>query len=113
MNPSKTLDELAQEYNALRNELAKINYISAGSIYRRPAGASGARCHWTTKDNDKTVSLALSPEQADWLEAAINEHRRVKAMLAEMHRLSRRIMLTKFPDAERRKPINSKVMRLI
>jgi hypothetical protein len=110
---SGSLEELESQYDIMRNELAKISYLSAGSIYYRPPGASGARCQWSIKDNKKTVSLALSPEQAEWLEAAIEEHRRVKKVLAEMHRLSRRIMLRKFPDAERRKPINKKVMRLI
>lgn len=113
MKPTEKLEDLEQQYNGLKSELAKVSYLSSGSIYRRPVGASGARCHWTTKLNNKTVSLALSPEQADWLESALNEHRRVKKILAEMHLLSRRIMLKKFPDAERRKPLNDKVMRLI
>jgi hypothetical protein len=113
MKNEETLEQLEQQYDALKAELAKINYLSAGTIYRRPKGTSGSRCQWTTKDDNKTVSITLSPEQADWLEAAIDEHRRVKNMLAELHRLSRRVMLKKFPDAERRKPLNKKVMHLI
>jgi hypothetical protein len=61
----------------------------------------------------KTVSLALSEEQAEWLEKAIAEHRRVKKILAEMHRLSRQIMRARFTDTERRRPLNKKVLRLI
>lgn len=61
----------------------------------------------------KTVSLALSEEQADWLEKAIVEHHRVKRLLAEMRRLSRQIMRARFPDTERRRPLNKKVLRLI
>lgn len=113
MNPSEAIEVIEQQYNALRAELAKIDYLCAGSIYRRPIGASGSRCQWTTKDDHKTVSLALSIEQADWLETAINENRRVKTILAEMQRISRRVMLIKFPNAERRKQLNNKLIRLI
>ncbi len=113
MEKNSSLETLELEYNSLRSQLENVGYLSAGSVYRRPIGRSGSRCQWTTKLNDKTVSLSLSESQAEWLESAISEHRRVKKVLADMHRLSRRIMLAKFPDAERRKPLNKKVLRLI
>ena len=100
-------------YAALRQELAGLGYLSDGSVYRRPAGRSGTRFTWSTKVKAKTVSLALSEEQADWLEKAIAEHRRVKKILAEMRRLSRQIMRARFPDTDRRSPLNKKVLRLI
>jgi hypothetical protein len=113
MEKKSSLETLELEYDLLRNQLQNIGYLSAGSVYRRPIGRSGSRYQWTTKLNDKTVSLSLNEAQAEWLESAINEHRRVKKVLAEMHRLSRRIMLAKFPESERRKPLNRKVLRLI
>ena len=61
----------------------------------------------------KTVSLALSEDQAEWLEQAIAEHRKLKKLLTEMRRLSRKIMRLRFPDTERRTPLNKKVLRLI
>ena len=111
--PPLRLPQLETRYAALRQELAGIGYLSHGSIYRRPSGQSGTRFTWSTKVKAKTVSLALSEEQADWLEKAITEHRRVKTILAEMHRLSRQIMRARFPDTERRTPLNRKVLRLI
>jgi hypothetical protein len=104
---------LENQYSALRQQLGRIGYLSPGSIYRRPVGQPGTRFTWSTKVKAKTVSLALSEEQADWLEKAIVEHRRVKKILAEMHRLSRQIMRARFPDTERRSPLNKKVLRLI
>jgi hypothetical protein len=65
------------------------------------------------KVKGKTVSLALSEEQADWPDQAIAEHQSVKKTLAEMRRLSRQIMRTRFPDTHRRSPLNKKVLRLI
>ena len=111
--PPPRLTALEARYTALRQQLAGIAYLSAGSVYRRPVGQSGARFTWSSKMKGKTVSLALSEEQADWLDKAITEHRRVKIIIAEMHRLSRQIMRRRFPDTERRSPLNRKVLRLI
>ena len=111
--PSSRLAQLEARYAKLRQELGGIGHLSQGSVYRRPPGQSGTRFTWSTKVKGKTVSLALSEEQADWLEQALTEHRRVKAILAEMHRLSRQIMRARFPDTDRRRPLNSKVLRLI
>ena len=87
MRPPR-LPPLEARYAALRQELAGIGYLSHGSVYRRPAGQSGTRFTWSTKVKAKTVSLALSEDQADWLEKAIVEHHRVKKLLAEMRRLA-------------------------
>ena len=110
---SARLVMLEKQYAALRRQLAGVGYVSHGSVYRRPAGQSGARFIWSSKVNNKTVSLALSEPQADWLEAAIVEHRKLKKVIAEMHRLSRQIMRLRFDDTEHRKPINKRVLRLI
>lgn len=110
---SARLAMLEKQYAALRRQLAGIGYVSHGSVYRRPAGQSGARFIWSSKVKNKTVSLALSEPQADWLEAAIAEHRKLKKVIAEMHRLSRQIMRLRFDDTERRKPINKRVLHLI
>ena len=111
--PPSRLAKLEARYAACRKELAGIGYLSHGTVYRRPAGQPGTRFTWSTKVKAKTVSLALSAEQADWLEKAVAEHHRVKKLLTEMRRLSRKIMRARFPDAERRRPLNKKVLRLI
>ncbi len=111
--PSPRLVALEKRYEELRRQLAAIGYLSHGSVYRRPAGQSGARFTWSSKAHGKTVSLALSEEQADWLDEAIAEHRRLKAILAEMRRISRKIMRARFPDTSRRTPLNKRVLRLI
>ena len=107
------LADLEQRYAELRRQLAGIGYLSQGSVYRRPVGQSGARFTWSSKVQGKTVSLALSAEQADWLDQAIAEHRKLRTLLNEMRRLSRKIMRLQFPDTERRTPLNKTVLRLI
>lgn len=110
---SVRLAALEKRYATLRQELATIGYVSHGSVYRRPVGQPGARFTWSSKVKNKTVSLALSEEQADWLEQAIAEHRQLKRILTEMHRLSRQVMRIRFADTTRRKRLNRKVLRLI
>src|SRR2546423_15315456 len=105
--PSSSLPKLEARYAALRQQLANVGYLSQGSVYRRPAGQSGNRFTWSTKVNAKTISLALTAEQADWLDQAIAEHRRVKKLLQEMHLLSRKIIRARFPDTHRRKPLDT------
>jgi hypothetical protein len=107
--PSARLPQLEAHYATLRHALAEVAYLSDGSVYRRPAGQPGTRFTWSTKVKAQTVSLALSEEQADWLEKAIAEHRRVKKILAQMRRLSRQIMRARFADTERRTPLSKKV----
>lgn len=111
--PSPRLAQREARYAALRQELAGIGYLSHGSVYRRPAGQPGNRFTWSTKVKAKTVSLALSEEQADWLGKAIAEHRRIQKILGKMCRLSRQIMRARFPDPVRRSPLSKKVLRLI
>ena len=111
--PPPRLAALEARYTTLRQQLAGIGYLSAGSVYRRPVGQSGARFTWSSKVKAKTVSLALSAEQADWLDQAISEHRRVKIIITEMHRLTRQIMRSRLPDTERRSSLSKKVLRLI
>ena len=110
---SLRLAALEKQYAALREQLAAIGYVSHGSVYRRPAGQSGSRFLWSSKVKNKTVSLALSERQADWLEAAIKEHRKLKKIVTGMHRLSRQIMRLRFEDTERRRPLSKQVLRLI
>lgn len=113
MKPPPRLVQLEARYATLRQQLAGIGYLSHGSVYRRPVGRAGARFTWSSKAQGKTVSLALSEAQADWLDEAIAEHRKLKKLLTEMRRLSRKIMRARFPDTERRTRLNKKVLRLI
>jgi hypothetical protein len=85
-------------------------------IRRRGRFSFRKRCSWRAHASPIIWNLfhpALSKEQADWLEKAIAEHRRVKSILAEMRRRSRQIMRAHFPDTQRRRPLSRRVWRLI
>ncbi len=114
MKPARSsLQGLEGQYRLLRKHLARVGYLSKGSVIARRPGRPGSRYQWTTKVKARTVSLTLSAQQYDWLKAAVDNQRKAEKIFGEMHRLSRQIMRLKFPDAPRRKKLNQKVLRLI
>jgi hypothetical protein len=58
----------------------------------------------------KTVSVALSKEQYEWLREAIANWRVLQTQLREMQRLSREELFTTIPGPKRRKSLSKKVL---
>ena len=99
-----------RQYARLRRRLTKIGWISEGYVQNRGPGAGGPCYQWTRKVKGKTLSVALSKEQFDWLEEAIAEWRQVQATLKEMQRLSRRVLFETVPHPPRRKKLSKKAL---
>ena len=113
MNPRKSppLQTLEREYRRLSRRLAGIGYISQGSVLDRSTlrpPRSGYQ--WTRKLAQKTVTVALSPEQFEHLRKAIENRRAMAKTLAQMEKLSRQILFSTLPDTRRRKPLPKKVL---
>ncbi len=90
--------------------LARPGWISEGSAQNRGPGAGGPCYQWTRKVKGKTVSVALSREQYEWLATAITNWRTVQATLKAMQQLSRAVLFTTVPGAPRRKRLGKKVL---
>lgn len=103
----------AAPYARLRAELAHTDWISQGYVQDRGPGAGGPCYQWTRKVKGKTVSVALSREQYEWLREAIANWRKVQQILNEMQRLSRQVLFETIPHPKRRKRLGKKVMGLI
>jgi len=106
------LQALQREYERLCGSLAGIGYISQGSVVdrsklRRPR--SGYQ--WTRKVAQKTVTLALSPEQFQAVRKAVENRRKLAKTLIRMENLSRRILFSSLPDTPRRKPLNKNLLQ--
>ena len=69
MKPSEK--ELKAEYRRLRARLGKTGWISHGYVQDRGPGAGGPCYQWTRKERGKTVSVALSKEQYEQMNKAI------------------------------------------
>jgi hypothetical protein len=104
-------DSPQRQYRRLCASLARLGYISHGSVVdrstlRRPR--SGFQ--WTRKQARKTITVALSPAQFRFLRRAIQNGRQLKKTVAKMERLSRHILFETLPGTHRRKSLSKKVL---
>jgi len=102
-----------QQYTQLRGRLAHTDWISEGYVQDRGPGAGGPCYQWTRKVKGKTVSVALSKEQYEWLCSAIAQWRQMQETVKEMQRLSRRVLFETLPHPPRRKRLGKKVLGLV
>lgn len=100
-------------YEQLRTRLAKVGWISQGYVQDRGPGAGGPCYQWTRKVKGKTVSVALSRQQYEWLREAISNWRTVQQTLREMQRLSRQVLFATVPNPPRRKRLGKRTLGLI
>src|SRR5213595_4256344 len=96
------------QYAQWRSRLGQTGWISEGYVQDRGPGAGGPCYQWTRKVKGKTVSVALSKEQFEWLKAAIMQWRELQATLKEMQRLSRKVLFETVPHPPRRKKLGQK-----
>lgn len=113
-NAPKVTPNGFQRYASLRRSLARIGYISDGSVLDR-ASLRPARTgyQWTRKVGRKTVTVALSAEQFKAMKKAVQNGRRLRKTIHAMEALSRQILFTTTPDTRRVKPFTIKDLRLI
>jgi len=105
--------ELQSTYTRLRQSLSQVGWISEGYVQNRGPGAGGPCYQWTRKVKGKTVSLALSKEQFEWLDQAIANWRALQQTIKQMQRLSREVLFTTVPHPPRRKRLSKNVLGLI
>jgi len=101
------------QYAQLRRRLAQTGWISEGYVQDRGPDAGGPCYQWTRKVKGKTVSVALSKEQYEWLRAAIAQWRHLQAIIREMQRLSRQVLFATVPHPPRRKRLGKRVLGLM
>lgn len=99
-----------ERYEKLRGELTGVGWISEGYVQDRGPGAGGPCYQWTRKVKGKTVSVALSKEQYEWMVEAIANWKQLQETLKEMQRLSRQELFETMPNPNRRKPLAPEVL---
>jgi hypothetical protein len=110
---AETVARYPRAYDRLRAQLAQVGWISEGYVQDRGPGAGGPCYQWTRKVKGKTVSVALSREQFEWLREAIAQWRTVQSTLRQMQRLSREVLFQTVPHPPRRKRLGKRVLGLI
>lgn len=97
-------------YRRLCEQLPATGWISEGYVQDRGPGAGGPCYQWTRKVKGKTVSVALSKEQFQWLKEAIENWKSLQGILKQMQRLSREELFQTVPGPKRRKRLSKKVL---
>jgi hypothetical protein len=109
----EALAALKAQYQRRRQDLARIGYISQGSVQQRSVAASGRSGYqWTRKVAQKTVTVALSQAQYEAMKEAVANERKLWKTIQEMERVSRRIIFASASDTRRRKRLSKKVLGL-
>src|SRR5207245_10139753 len=86
-----------QRYAQLRRRLAQTDWISEGYVQDRGPGAGGPCYQWTRKVKGKTISVALSREQYEWLREAIEHWRALQQTRKQMQRHTRQVLFETLP----------------
>ena len=100
---SSPLHTSAQRFRQAQREIQQVEYFLKGTVLKRmmKCGQPQCACHrdaakrhgpyyeWTYKAKGKTVNTKLSPQAAPLYRAATQQHRKLKAILARLERLSR------------------------
>ena len=106
-------DEFPAPYRQLQKQLAQTGWIALGSlIERNQPGQGGPRYQWSRRVGPKTVTVALSAEQFQWLKRAIANQRQVWDTLMKMQQLSAEHVLENLPNPPRRKRLTKKRLGL-
>lgn len=106
-------DSLPAGYVRLRKQLSKVGWIALGSLVERSKpGQGGPRYQWSRRVGAKTVTVALSAEQFDWLQSAIANQREVWDILMQLQQLTAQHVLQNLPNPPRRKRLNKKQLGL-
>src|SRR5204862_5201437 len=105
-HPPPSLAALEQQYDRLRKSLARMGYISRGSVLARSVATSGRSGYqWTRKVAGKTVSVSLSPEQFEAMKQAVSNQRQLRRTIEQMEKISRQLLFQTAADTRRRKPL--------
>jgi hypothetical protein len=104
---------LPPTYRRLRRQLGQIGWVALGSVLERKLpGQGGPRYQWSRRVEGKTVTVALSAEQFEWLKAAIACQRQVWELLGQMHSITLDCMWKNLPSTTRRKKLSKKTLGL-
>ena len=98
LSPAK-IAKLTGQFEHCKDQLLQLSWITQGSVFKTQ---QGAWC-WTRKVKAKTVTIALSTQQAELFKQAVAQHRKLEALLAKMRDISQIFLLQSVPGPLRRK----------
>ncbi|MBI3866889.1 MAG: hypothetical protein HY299_00010 [Verrucomicrobia bacterium] len=109
MSKTQSAECFPVEYERLQKQLAQTGWLALGSLLERGLpGQGGPRYQWSRRVGPKTVTVALSLEQFQWLQKAVANQREVWDILMQMQQITAEYMLKNLPNPPRRKRLSKK-----
>jgi hypothetical protein len=98
LSPTK-IAKLTEQFERYKDQLLQLSWITQGSVFKTQ---QGTWC-WTRKVKAKTVTVALSAQQAKLFKLAVAQHQKLEELLAKMRALSQTFLLQSVPGPLRRR----------
>jgi biotin synthase-related radical SAM superfamily protein len=98
LTPAK-IARLTRQFEQCKIQLLELSWITQGSIFETQ---QGTWC-WTRKVKAKTVTVALSAQQAELFKQAVAQNRKLETLLNKMRAISQTFLLQSVPGPLRRK----------
>ena len=89
---------LRERFERCKTEILALDWVTQGSLSQ-----SQGNWRWTRKVKAKTVTVALSDQQADLFRRAIHDHRKLEKLIDQMRTLSQQVLLNSVEGPARRK----------
>ena len=106
-----TKPQYPEQHKRLRSQLARVGWVVMGSLVERGnPGQGGPRYQWSRRVDGKTVTVALSREQFEWMQAAIQNQRTVNEIISALQKISLEHMWENLPSTSRRKCLSKKTL---
>ena len=90
---------LRKRFERGKTEILALDWVTQGSLSQSPQG----HWRWTRKVKAKTVTVALSEQQAELFRRAIDDKKKKKKLLDQMRAISQQVLLNSVEGPARRK----------
>ena len=90
---------LRKRFQSCKTQILALDWVTQGSLSQSPQG----NWRWTRKVKAKTVTVALSDQQAELFRLAIDDHRKLEKLFDQMRTISQQVLLNSVEGPARRK----------
>ena len=90
---------LRKRLESCKNQILALDWVTQGSLSQSPQG----NWRWTRKVKAKTVTVALSDQQAELFRRAVDDHRKLEELIDQMRAISQQVLLNSVEGPPRRK----------
>ena len=90
---------LRKRLERCKTQILALDWVTQGSLSQSPQ----RNWRWTRKVKAKTVTVALSDQQAELFRRAIDDHRKLEKLIDQMRAISQQVLLNSVEGPQRRK----------